>query len=236
MDEGGPSDDYDLDPSYRGPNYDSDFEISEFEGDESDESSDSGFVVDPDLDDSDVEASSSQPKTLYGKQFVDESEGLHDVAVVLTYHGHAVAQDLIQSHYTEAEVLMALIENPIEVEQITPSPEQEDVAVIAETQEDMDLVAGTQEQVQREIEEEAGIEETQHQVQNEELPAGIGEPQHQLQIEELAADIGVPQDQVQNEELPARRTRKKSQRIVRIKLGKKIGDPGATSDAPYSVD
>ena len=49
--------------SYRGPNYDSDFEVSEFEGDESDESSDSGFVVDPDLDDSDVEASSSQPKT-----------------------------------------------------------------------------------------------------------------------------------------------------------------------------
>ncbi|KAL4587766.1 hypothetical protein LXL04_000640 [Taraxacum kok-saghyz] len=56
MDEGGPSDDYDLDSSYRGPNYDSNFEESEFEGDESDESSDSGFVVDLDLDDSDVEA------------------------------------------------------------------------------------------------------------------------------------------------------------------------------------
>ena len=145
---------------------------------------------------------------------------------MLTYQGHAVAQDLIQSHYTEAEVLMALIENPIEVEQITPSPEQEDV----------DLVAETQEQVQRETEEEVGIEETQHQVQNEELPVGIGEPQHQLQNEELAAYMGEPQDQVQNEELPAPRTRKKSQRIVLKKLGKKIGGPGATSDAPYSVD
>ncbi|KAL4556476.1 hypothetical protein LXL04_039130 [Taraxacum kok-saghyz] len=114
-----------------------------------------------------------------GKQVVDESEGLQDVAVVLTFKGHAAAQDLIQSHYSEAEVLRCLIENPIEVEQITPSPKQEDV-------------------------DEACIEETQ--------------------------------DQVQNEELPASRIRKKSQRIVLKKLGKKFGGPRATSDAPYSLD
>ncbi|KAL4588523.1 hypothetical protein LXL04_001414 [Taraxacum kok-saghyz] len=129
----------------------------------------------------------------------------------------------------------ALIESEIEVEQITPSPEQEDVA-IAETQDDVDLVAETQEQVQRETEEEAGIEETQHQVQNEELLAGIGEPQDLVQDEEMAAGLGKPHDLVQDEEMPAPRTRKKSQRIVKIKLGKKIGGPGATSDAPYSLD
>ena len=154
---------------------------------------------------------------------------------MLTYKGHADAQDLIQSHYTEAEVLMALIESEIEVEQITPNPEQEDVAIV-ETQDDVDLVAETQEQVQRETEEEAGIEETQHQVQNEELPAGIGEPQDLVQDEEMAAGLGEPHDLVQDEEMPAPRTRKKSQRIVKIKLGKKIGGPGATSDAPYSLD
>ncbi|KAL4587378.1 hypothetical protein LXL04_000247 [Taraxacum kok-saghyz] len=170
-----------------------------------------------------------------GKQVVDESEGLHDVAVVLTFKGHADVQDLIQSYYTEVEVLMALVENLIEVQQITPSPEQEDVA-IAETQDDVDLVAETQDQVQRETEEEAGIKETQHQVQNEELPAGIGEPQDLVQDEEMAAGLGEPHDLVQDEEMPAPRTRKKSQRIVKIKLGKKIGGPGATSDAPYSLD
>ncbi|KAL4557112.1 hypothetical protein LXL04_035282 [Taraxacum kok-saghyz] len=86
MDKAAPSDKYDVDP--RGPSYDSDFEVSDFEGDTSSVSEESGFVVDPDLDDSDVEANNSQPRNdvhdtlLYDFRYIPErNDNIEDEAI-----------------------------------------------------------------------------------------------------------------------------------------------------------
>jgi len=143
--------------------------------------------------------------------------GLQDVEVVLTFKGHAVAQDLLESKYTKHEVLNALNDLPVEIEQITP-----DAEVVPETQ-------------AKEGQSDEGIEEAQQEEGNEEGQADEGIEETQEEEEGIDETQPLPQPWMP---LPQPKLRKKSERIAKkprktySESGKKKGTVGSSTGDP----
>ena len=136
---------------------------------------------------------------------------MHEVDVETDFEMHAYARDLLQSGYSETEVLDAINEQEIRIEQI---PET-DVEHFTETEEE--LITETQ----------VGVEKVPE-TDVEQVPETDVE-----QVPETDAEEGL------NVAPPSQRMvrkRKPSQRIGRIKLAKRVGGQGSTQKNPVTLE